>query len=217
MKVAVLGATGPSGLQVVQEALERGHDVTAIVRNPEKLTDSVKDDKLKVVKADIFDPDSMVEGLTGQEAVLSCLGCRPSFLSISKITFYTDTAKTIVAAMRKASVTRLIFMSSWHSVYNPNDSFMINWVLKPLFLGQSLHNMGEMEAYLKTECPDIEYTSVRPPQLVNGASSGKPVKTHEGQEVPDAGRMICRRDVAKFMLDTAESGNWKKTCVAITT
>ena len=58
---------------------------------------------------------------------------------------------------------------------NPNDSFMINWVLKPLALGQSLHNMGEMEAYLKTECPDIEYTSVRPPQLLNGASSGKSV------------------------------------------
>ena len=46
---------------------------------------------------------------------------------------------------------------------------------------------------------------------------GKPVKTHEGQEVPGAGKLICRRDVAKFMLDTAESGNWKKTCVAITT
>ena len=54
---------------------------------------------------------------------------------------------------------------------------MINWVLKPLALGQSLHNMGEMEAYLKTECPDIEYTSVRPPQLLNGASSGKSVRT----------------------------------------
>ena len=56
---------------------------------------------------------------------------------------------------------------------DPNDSFMINWVLKPLFLGQSLHNMGEMEAYMKTECPDIDYTSVRPPQLSNGSTSGK--------------------------------------------
>lgn len=56
---------------------------------------------------------------------------------------------------------------------NPNDSFMLNWILKPLFLGQSLHNMGEMEAYLQTECPDIEYTSVKPPQLLNGESSGE--------------------------------------------
>ena len=49
MKIAVLGATGPSGLQVVQEALERGHEVTAIVRNPEKLVKSVKDEKLTVI------------------------------------------------------------------------------------------------------------------------------------------------------------------------
>ena len=54
MKIAVLGATGPSGLQVVQEALERGHDVTAIVRDPDKLNRSVTHDKLKVIPF-IFD------------------------------------------------------------------------------------------------------------------------------------------------------------------
>jgi len=46
MKIAVLGATGPSGIQVVKEALERGHEVTAIVRNPDKMTE--KHEKLKV-------------------------------------------------------------------------------------------------------------------------------------------------------------------------
>ena len=48
MKIAVLGATGPSGVQVVKEALERGHDVTAIVRNPDKMRESVRDGRLKV-------------------------------------------------------------------------------------------------------------------------------------------------------------------------
>lgn len=46
MKIAVLGATGPSGMQVVKEALERGHEVTAVVRNPDKMTE--KHEKLKV-------------------------------------------------------------------------------------------------------------------------------------------------------------------------
>lgn len=46
MKIALLGATGPSGIQVVKEALERGHTVTAIVRNPDKLTE--KNENLKV-------------------------------------------------------------------------------------------------------------------------------------------------------------------------
>ena len=80
------------------------------------LTENLYVCMFKVVKADLFDPESMVEGLTGQDAVLSCLGCPPSFLSRTKITFYTDSARTIVDAMRKASVNRFIFMSSWHSV-----------------------------------------------------------------------------------------------------
>ena len=56
---------------------------------------------------------------------------------------------------------------------DPNDAFMINWVFKPLFLGESLHNMGEMEDYMSTECQDIEYTSIRPPRLTNDPSSGE--------------------------------------------
>jgi putative NADH-flavin reductase len=48
MRIAVLGATGPSGIQVVKEALQRGHEVRAIVRNPDKLVE--KHDKLQVNK-----------------------------------------------------------------------------------------------------------------------------------------------------------------------
>ena len=48
LKIAVLGATGPSGVQVVTEALGRGHEVTAIVRDPDKMKQLVKDEKLKV-------------------------------------------------------------------------------------------------------------------------------------------------------------------------
>lgn len=214
MKIALLGATGPSGIQVVKEALERGHEVTAVVRNPEKLTQT--HDKLKVVKADIFDSDTLVPHFEGQDAVLSCLGCPPSFFSMWTITFYTDSAKPIVAAMRKAGVTRLIFMASWYTKYDRNDPFIINWVLKPLFLGQSLKNMGEMEDYLEKECPDIEYTSVRPPQLTDSESSGKAVLYHEGQRVPSTKRITCcRRDVARFMLDAVETGNFKRKCMAI--
>ena len=52
------------------------------------------------------------------------------------------------------------------------DPFFMTLILKPLVLGQSLKNMGEMEDYLATECPDIEYTSVRAPQLSNSETTG---------------------------------------------
>ena len=105
MKLAILGATGKTGelnkgqiyhfglrsninilifpltlkpnlgLEAVKQALESGHNVTAIVRNPSKL--SITNDKLNVVEADVFDADSYKEHLVGHDAVLSCLGFPP--------------------------------------------------------------------------------------------------------------------------------------------
>ncbi|XP_052784299.1 flavin reductase (NADPH)-like [Mya arenaria] len=216
MKLAILGATGPSGIQVVKEALARGHEVTAVVRNPDKLTE--KHENLKIVTADIFDSESLVPHFEGRDAVLSCLGCGPSFFSIWTITFYTDSVKSIVAALRKAKVTRFVCMASWYTKYDANDPFIINWVLKPLFLGQSLHNMGQMEDFLEADCSDIRYTSVRPPQLTNGETSGKPVLFEEGQRISSAEKrkfICCRRDVARFMLDVTEKDEHIRKCMAI--
>ena len=64
-----------TGLEAVKQALQSGHNVTAIVRNPAKL--DITDDKLNVVAADVFDADSYKEHLTGHDAVLSCLGFAP--------------------------------------------------------------------------------------------------------------------------------------------
>ena len=64
-----------TGLEAVKQALQSGHNVTAIVRNPAKL--DITDDKLNVVAADVFDADSYKEHLAGHDAVLSCLGFAP--------------------------------------------------------------------------------------------------------------------------------------------
>ncbi|XP_060583455.1 flavin reductase (NADPH)-like [Ruditapes philippinarum] len=215
MKIAVLGGTGRSGTLVVNEALERGHDVTAIVRNPDKLKE--KHYRLKIVKANIFDPDSLEPHFQGQDAVLSCLGCGSSLFNLRNITFHTDCAKSIVVALRKANVKRYIFMSSWYTKYDSTDPFIINWVVKPLFLRKLLNNMGEMEDFMEEECPDIDYTSVRPPELTNKETTGAAVLFHEGRYVPSEKPYgCCRRDAARFMIDTAESGNFKRKCIAIT-
>ncbi|XP_052785332.1 flavin reductase (NADPH)-like [Mya arenaria] len=216
MRLAVLGATGRTGILVVREALARGHEVTAVVRNPDKLTD--KHDNLQVVAADIFDSSSMVPHFKGRDAVLSCLGCGPSFLSMRKVTFFTDLIRPMVDAMREVKVTRLVFMSSWYTKYNSADPFIVNWVLKPLLLGQSLHNKAEMEDFLETDCLDIRYTLVRPPQLTDSEPTGKPVLCMEGQSIKSAERKrftCCRKDVAKFMIDITEKDEHIRKSMAI--
>ncbi|WAR27758.1 hypothetical protein MAR_013462 [Mya arenaria] len=116
MRLAVLGATGRTGILVVREALARGHEVTAVVRNPDKLTD--KHDNLQHAEGHFLHRLDPANG-------------------------------------------------GRHERDNSADPFIVNWVLKPLLLGQSLHNKAEMEDFLETDCLDIRYTLVRPPQLTD--------------------------------------------------
>ena len=69
MKIAVIGATGFVGTAVLNEALQRGHEVTAIARNTDKIT--IKDTKLKVVSADADDSSNLAEILAGHDAVVN--------------------------------------------------------------------------------------------------------------------------------------------------
>nr|XP_006813855.1 PREDICTED: flavin reductase (NADPH)-like [Saccoglossus kowalevskii] len=107
MKIAVLGATGRTGIPFVRQALDQGHHVVAVVRNPSKLT--VQHENLQIVTADIFSEESMVPHFTGSDAVVSCLAS----LTLSKSTFFLDSCKIILSAMRKAGVSRFMPMSSW--------------------------------------------------------------------------------------------------------
>jgi putative NADH-flavin reductase len=71
MKVIVFGATGPTGRRAVGEALAKGHEVTAFVRDPSKLVKN--HERLTVVQGDALDPSSVEKALVGHEAVLVCL------------------------------------------------------------------------------------------------------------------------------------------------
>lgn len=214
MKIAVLGATGPSGLQTVLEALERGLHVVALVRNPEKLT--VKNNNLQVCKVDIFKEEELAPHFKDSDAVVSCLGGRASLFGWTPSTLYTDSMRSIVRAMRKSGVKRLIAISAWGTAATDGEPFIIRWILRPLFIGNLLNNMGEMEEYLNKECQDIDYTVVRPPGLSNQPSKGQPVLAENGRQFLDnSATQMSRRDVAKYMLDIIKETSVYKACVAI--
>uniref|UniRef100_A0A8C6UM21 NAD(P)-binding domain-containing protein n=1 Tax=Neogobius melanostomus TaxID=47308 RepID=A0A8C6UM21_9GOBI len=218
MKLTVLGATGQTGQQLVQQALQQGHSVTAVVRNPSKLT--VQHDNLKVVEANIFSADSLKDHFKGQDAVMSCLGFPASFFYA--VTGYTLSMNAMVDAMREAKVNRLITMTSWYT--DPNSGaqspFMIRFLLLPM-IRSVLTNMFQMEQFLQ-KTNDINWTVVRPPGLKNLPGSTQEILTHEGFYVPDSsgnpvGGAVARGDVARYMLSLLKSSDWIKKGVAITT
>ncbi|MFJ3910774.1 hypothetical protein EDE04_6159 [Streptomyces sp. 2132.2] len=69
-KIALFGATGTIGTRVLREALDRGHEVTAVVRDPAKLADS----GAEVMLGDVLDPHSVAEAAAGQDVVVSAVG-----------------------------------------------------------------------------------------------------------------------------------------------
>ncbi|XP_060073089.1 flavin reductase (NADPH)-like isoform X2 [Ylistrum balloti] len=171
MKIVVLGATGPTGLQLVQEALERGHEVTALVRNPEKLG-QIDDLKLTVEKVDIFKEDDLSSHFSGCDVVMSCLGTGPSLFGMRTITFYLDSIKPITGAMRKCGNTRLVTMTSVDTIPQNRGPWIFEWIIRPVFLSSVLQSMSVMEDYLQKQCSDLDYTVVKPPGLTDEPSSG---------------------------------------------
>jgi uncharacterized protein len=73
MEITVLGATGATGAELTRQALERGHTVTAVARNPDRIT-SPASDRLIRAAGDVLDPESIGQALTGARIVLSGLG-----------------------------------------------------------------------------------------------------------------------------------------------
>ncbi|XP_067894859.1 flavin reductase (NADPH)-like [Heterodontus francisci] len=219
MKLSVLGATGQTGQFLVRQALEQGHVVKAVVRTPSKLT--IQHDNLKVVEANIFSADSLVEHFNEQDVIMSCLGF-PIHI-FSEVTGYTESIKAIVAAMRAAKVTRIIAMTSWYSKIETSyqTSWTLRWFLIPV-IRNILINMQEIESYLNNECQDLNWTVVRPPELQRAAKTDKELLIHEGYFVPDSdGIPIANSmgpgDVARFMLSLLKDDPWIKKPVVMVT
>jgi putative NADH-flavin reductase len=74
MKVVVFGSTGGTGRQLVEQALEEGHQVTALARHPEKFP--MQHEHLRIVQGDVLDSDCVVAAVSGQDAVMSALGTK---------------------------------------------------------------------------------------------------------------------------------------------
>jgi hypothetical protein len=104
--VTVFGATGGTGLQVVEQALPNGHEVRAAVRDAMRLGSGR--DGLEVVVADVMDSSAIVEAVTGSDTVISTMG---SCAGWAPTTVCADSSRSVVGAMHRAGTRRLVVVS----------------------------------------------------------------------------------------------------------
>ena len=105
MKVAITGATGFVGSAILKEALDRGHEVTAIVRHPEKLQ---AHPKLRPQKGDVYNADEVARLVAGYDAVISAFN--PGWTNPDIYNQQVKGTETIIKGVKKAGVTRVLWV-----------------------------------------------------------------------------------------------------------
>jgi putative NADH-flavin reductase len=194
MKLLLLGATGPTGRQLLSQALELGHAITALARSPEKLN---AEDHLVVRAGDATDPESLDAAVAGQEAVLSALGVR-SPLGDNLI---APSLRALVPAMQQHGVRRLIWLSALGVGQTRDQAPAMLRLPFSTILRRIGRDKAAGEDYLRSS--DLEWTLVYPPALTNGPRTGS-YRSGETVNVRGLPR-ISRADVAEFMLAQLEN------------
>src|SRR5712671_7517802 len=108
MKLVVLGATGSTGLEIVRQAIEYGHSVTAFVRSPERLK-SFRD-RISVKEGNLLDAAELEPVIKGHDAVLSAFGPRVP-ISKGDANLLRQFAVALTTAMPRAGVKRVVVES----------------------------------------------------------------------------------------------------------
>ena len=192
MKVVILGATGGTGRELVKQALELGHDVTAFVRDPSKL--KLEHEKLSLVQGNMLDAASLEKAVAGKDAVISALGSP----GLGKSTDLSEGTANIIRVMDNTGVKRLIFEST---VGIDDSRDHAPWIARKFFFPVVLKNIFAdkeiQERYIKAS--DLDWTIVRPARLTNGPRTSN---YRIGNEINEnaVSKTISRADTAEFML-----------------
>jgi len=205
MKLAIFGATGGTGTELVKQALDLGHSVTAFVRNPAQLAD--QNDGLTVITGDIHDVASVERSIQGQDAVICTLGAR----DLKKTMIRTEGTVNIIDAMNKNKVMRLIVVSAMGVGESWNSLSMFNKFLFAVLMKSTRQDHEAQEAAVKES--GLDWTIIRPSGLVNAPRTGL---YSVGENIPAKTSQISRADVADLILNDLEKRALVHKAVTIT-
>ena len=163
MKVAVVGAAGATGQQVVRQALDRGWEVAALVRTPGAVTET--NGSLSVITGDARDEGAAASVVAGCDAVISVLGLRKGHDSS-----LSEATATICRAMEAAGVERLVVMSVLGIRDSADKAGIFGRVIIPVFMKKAVADRIRLEELV--EATALDYTFVRPTRLVDGGPTG---------------------------------------------
>ncbi len=202
MNLAIFGATGLLGKELVKEASARGHNLRILSRRD--LEPGEMPEGTVVIKGDYLDNAAMLETLEGAEAVLSTVG--PPAIRKTDLTpgDYERAMVNLIAGMKENGIKRIINVASTGTRYGDEKFKFMRWLISSVFKILWPVVIPGKEAELKVlSQSDLDWTTLRPPGIVTGAGGELRV-----DDKIDQGIRVDTNLMAQFMLDQIDSDEW---------
>lgn len=207
--VLVLGANGPTGRQVVRQALDRGLAVTALTRNPD--TFPITHGQLHVVGGDATDPTTMNAAVAGCDAVISVIGTAYTFKPVE---VYSAAARGAVGAMQQQGLRRIVVVTSMGVPKKVQDGGIVQrrllQLMRSTFSRTLYDDMLDMERIVIDS--GLDWTIVRPPGLSDDPATGYAIADTRIDEPA-----MSRADLAAALLDQLTDDRWIRRVAAVAT
>jgi putative NADH-flavin reductase len=191
VKILIIGATGGTGRILLDKALEQGHQVTALARNPSAV--APRDYRPRVLRGNALDPEAVEAAVAGQDAVLSVLGTR----STKPTTLFSASTANLVDAMKKHGVRRLVCLTGIGAGDSKgHGGILYDRVLLPFVVRNQYEDKDRQEEIIRRS--GLEWVIVRPARLTNKSAKGKYQVFLSGDSY--RATTISREDVSAFIL-----------------
>lgn len=208
-RLLVLGANGPTGRQVVRQALQRSYRVQALTRHPE--TFPIHHDQLDVIAGDATGAGVLDTAVADSDAVICTIG---TAFTRKPVQVYSASARLLVDAMGRHGKRRLIVVTSGGVDATHQPAGLVGRLSRSVMrdhVGKTVYNdMEKMESTVSAS--DLDWTIVRPPGLSDEPGTGYAVA-----ETRINGPFTSREGLAAMLLDQLEDDRFTRKVAAVTT
>jgi putative NADH-flavin reductase len=167
MKITLLGSTGSLGQECLQQCLDAGHDVTVLVRSPNKLPDNAKN-LITIIEGDALSFDDVITAMPqGTDAILFAIGVDEK---TSPQDLCTDVTRHTLEAMRKNNIPRLVWCGGGSNLLEDDvitfGAKFVRWYSETFL--KHRHTDKEHQLMLLDQNRDLCWLGIRPLQMKNG-------------------------------------------------
>jgi putative NADH-flavin reductase len=209
MKIAILGASQGTGAEAAKIAIDRGYQVTAFARNPQKLT--LEHPLLTRQAGDFHKRESLDPAIAGHDAVIITASAKSPRAFKENPNYFSSGTKLAIDAMKAHGVRRLVVLSAWGVGESRKlANFFFEKLVISLLLKAPYEDHERQEALVRAS--DLDWVIARPTRLTNGPRRKRYVKATGLEPVPSS---ISRADVADFLVMATEVDTWLRQAVQL--